>query len=224
MFRIVMFSFSLFSAVLFSSCSREDRQEVKQTIDSASQKLGHELDTIINTRLSNDSLFNNAPVEPGGGSTLRSKEFRSALNDIFDIYEDIKDELADDDTSGSREYAEEFSKVLKNTVTYAPAAEMDKEWKLWLSTTEKIIAEMSKSSVLSEQRKKFSELTSSMEVLVRKFGLDKRTIYKLDCSALPAKTFWLTDSKELDNPYTGKDKYNGKDENCVRVISSWKFE
>lgn len=224
MLRIVVFSFSLFSIVLFSSCSKEDRQEVKQTIDSASQKLGHELDTIINTRLSNDSVFNNAPVETGSGSTLKSKEFRSALNDIFDKYEDIKDELADDDTSGTRDNTEQFKKVLKNTVTYAPAAEMNKEWKLWLSTTEKIIAEMSALTTLSEQRKKFGELTNTMEVLVNKFGLDKRTVYKLNCSALPAKTFWLTDSKELDNPYTGNDKSNGKDESCVRVISQWKFE
>lgn len=31
-------------------------------------------------------------VESVNGSTLKSKEFRSALNDIFDKYEDIKDE------------------------------------------------------------------------------------------------------------------------------------
>ena len=224
MFRFSLIYFSLFSLLIFTSCTKEDRKEVKQTIDSASQKLGHELDTIINTKLTNDSVFNNAPVESTGGSTLKSKEFRSALNDIFDKYDDIRDDLADDDTSGARKKAQEFGQVLKNTVTYAPAAEMDKDWKLWLSTAEKIAADLSGSAQLSVQRKSFGELSNSMEVLVKKFGLDKRTIYKLKCTALADRTFWLTDSKELDNPYTGNDKTNGKDEKCVQVISSWKFE
>lgn len=206
------------------SCTKEDRKEVKQTIDSASQKLGHELDTIINTKLDNDSLFNNAPVESTGGSTLKSREFRSALNDIFDKYEDIKEELSDDDSAGTIKSAEEFNNVLKNTIAYAPARDMDNTWKLWLSSSEKIIRELISAKALLEQRKKFAELTLSMEDLVKNFGLDKRTIYKLTCTALADRTFWLTDSKDLSNPFTGKDKTNGKDEKCVRVINSWKFE
>lgn len=214
----------LISIFIFVSCTKEDRKEVKQTIDSASQKLGHELDTVINTKLNNDSLFNNAPVETINGAALKSKEFRSALNDIFDKYEDIKDDLADDDTSGARESADELSKILKNTQTYAPAAEMDRNWKLWLGGTERITGEFTAAALLSEQRKKFTELSGSMESLVKQFGLDKRTIYKLNCNALADGIFWLSDTKELDNPYTGKDKTNGRDEKCVKVIKSWKFE
>ena len=208
----------------FTSCTKEDRKEVKQTIDSASQKLGHELDTIINTRLNNDSLFNSAPVESVNGSTLKSKEFRSALNDIFDKYEDIKDELSDDDTAAARNNSEDMKKVLMTTGSYAPAAEMDRNWKLWVSSTEKIIAGLSAAKTISAQRKTFAELTSSMESLVKQFGLDNRTIYKLNCTALPDNSFWLTDSKDLDNPYSGKDTSNGKDEKCVQVVNSWKFE
>lgn len=208
----------------FISCTKEDRKEVKQTIDSASQKLGHELDTIINTRLNNDSLFNNAPVESINGSTLKSKEFRSALNDIFDKYEDIKDELSDDDTAGVRKNADDLKKVLMTTGSYAPAADMDRNWKMWVSTSEKIITRISAASNISAQRKNFSELTSSIESLVKQFGLDNRTIYKLTCNALQDNSYWLTDTKELDNPYAGKDKSNGKDEKCVQVINSWKFE
>ena len=224
MLRFVVISFSLFSIIFLSSCTKEDRKEVKQTIDSASQKLGHELDTIINTKLTNDSLFNNAPVESTGGSTLKSKEFRSALNDIFDKYEDIKDELSDDDTSAARKNAEDLKEVLANTTKYAPAAEMDKSWKLWISNAEKIIAGLSSARTLSSQRELFNDLTISMESLVKQFGLDKRTIYKLTCAALPDKLYWLTDSRELSNPYAGKDTSNGKDEKCVYVISAWKFE
>lgn len=220
------FGFLTFVLIMLSfiSCTKEDRKEVKQTIDSASQKLGHELDTIINTRLKNDSLFNNAPVESVNGSTLKSKEFRSALNDIFDKYEDIKDELSDDDTGAVRKNADDLKKVLSTTVSYAPQGEMDKNWKLWISTYEKVVADLSKASGLAAQRKVFSELTRSMENLVKQFGLDSRTIYKLTCKALPDNSYWLTDTKELDNPYAGKDNSNGKDEKCVQVINSWKFE
>ena len=212
-------------AILFlSSCTKDDRKEVKQTIDSASQKLGHELDTIINTKLNNDSIFNSAPVESFNGSTLKSKEFRSALNDIFDKYEEIKDELADDDTADVRKNAEDMKKVLMTTGSYAPAADIDKSWKLWVCTSEKVIAGLAAANTISAQRKTFSELTASMESMVKQFGLDTRTIYKLTCAALPGNTYWLTDSKEFDNPYSGKDTSNGKDEKCVKIVSSWKFE
>ena len=149
------FGFLTFVLIILSiiSCTKEDRKEVKQTIDSASQNLGHELDTIINTRLNNDSLFNNAPVESVNGSTLKSKEFRSALNDIFEKYEDIKDELSDDDTAGVRKNADDLKKVLMTTGSYAPAADMDRNWKMWVSTSEKIIVGLSAASNISAQRK-----------------------------------------------------------------------
>lgn len=57
MFRNQLIYFVFTFLFFLSSCSKEDRREVKQTIDSASQILGHELDTIINTKLDNDSLF-----------------------------------------------------------------------------------------------------------------------------------------------------------------------
>jgi len=219
-----MILLGFFSLLIFAACTKEDRKEVKQTIDSASQKLGHELDTVINTKLTNDSLFNNAPVESVNGANLKSKEFRSALNDIFDKYEDIKDDLSGDDTADVRKNADDLKKVLMTTGSYAPAADMGKDWKLWVSTSEKVIAALAAATGLEAQRKSFSELTASMESMVKQFGLDNRTIYKLKCTALSDNTYWLTDSKELENPFTGKDTSNGKDEKCVRVVSSWKFE
>lgn len=224
MFRNQLIYFVFTFLFFLSSCSKEDRREVKQTVDSASQILGHELDTIINTKLDNDSLFKSAPVEPVNSTSLKSKEFRSALNDIFDKYEDIKDELSDDDTAGVKNSAEEFKKTLLNTVKYAPAADMDNSWKMWVSTTEKIVSELSAAKTLSIQRKGFSELTGSMESMIKNFGLDNRTVYKLTCTAIPGKSFWLTESRSLDNPYSGNDTSNGKDEKCIRVAASWKFE
>lgn len=214
----------LAAAIGFSSCSKEDRREVKQTIDSASTTLGRDVDTLINTTLSKDSVFDKTAFEPLDPGKLKVKEFRSVLNDIFDNYVDIKEELEEDDTADVVKLSEEMKKILMSAATSAAQYEKSTEWKNWLTTFEKINADLSGAKDLITQRKLFSEMSVSMENMITKFGVKGKDIYKLTCSTLKDKNFWFTDSKDLDNPYYGKDKTNEKSGKCVQVVKGWKFD
>jgi hypothetical protein len=208
----------------FYSCTKQDRQEVKQTIDSASTTLGHDVDTILNKTLKGDSLFDKIKPEAADTSTLRNRDIRSSLNDIFDNYIDIKEELQDDDTADVLKQTGDIKKVLAGTVDGAGKNEKSTEWKSWLTTFEKINSELSLAKDLITQRKLFSEMSVSIENMIRQFGLNKKTVYKLTCSTMKEKSFWFTESKDMDNPYFGKDKSNEKNVNCVQVIKAWKFD
>ncbi len=214
----------LAAAAGFNSCSKEDRREVKQTIDSASTTLGRDVDTLINSTLSKDSVFDKTAFEPLDPSNLKVKEFRTVLNDIFDNYTDIKDELEDDDTGDVVKQAEEMRKILMSAGTSVARYEKSIEWKNWLTTFEKINADLAGAKDLMTQRKFFSEMSVSLENMITKFGVKGKDVYKLTCSTLKVKNFWFTDSKELDNPYYGKDTNNEKNEKCIQVVKAWRFE
>ncbi|MBE2218859.1 MAG: DUF3347 domain-containing protein [Ignavibacteria bacterium] len=219
-----VFVMLLAAAMGFISCSKQDRREVKQTIDSASTTLGRDVDTLINTDLNKDSVFNSTAFEPNDPTKLKVKVFRSVLNDIFDNYIDIKDELENDDTADVVKQSEEMKKILMSAATSAAQYEKSTEWKNWLTTFEKINADLAGAKDLITQRKIFSEMSVSIENMITKFGVKGKDIYKLSCSRLKDRSFWFTDSKDLDNPYYGKDKTNEKNEKCVQVVKGWKFD
>jgi hypothetical protein len=214
---------SVFTCYVFlSSCSKEDRQEVKKNIDSASNTLNKELDTLVNTIVNKDSVFENAVTEKIGAGGIASEDLRKKLNDIFDSYEDIKDELADDDTSGVQKAALELQQAIIRAQRSAAADKPDSKWKLWLSDIEKITSELTMTETLAEQRELFSDLTTSVNSMITQFGLHNKTIYKITCSKINKS--WFTESKELDNPYYGKDDANSRSDECAQVDKAWEFE
>jgi hypothetical protein len=217
---IIVLSVSLF----IISCSKTDRQEVKQQMDTASQKLGRELDTLVNTTVYGDSLYKNAPVTQADTTKLMRKSFRSDLNDVFEEYSDIKDELADDDTAGVVNQTQELKDALADIQKESVTGNMAGSWNGWVSSAEKLADKMVSAGTLEKQREVFGELTASVEKLVKEYGLSDMTIYKVSCSTVKSKiNYWLTDSKDNINPYYGKDKSNEKTKPCIEVQQAWKF-
>lgn len=211
-------------SVLFTSCSKEDRKTVKEGIDTASQKLGRELDTIVNTTVYADSVYQNAPKEAIDTSKLSRKDFRESLNDIFDEYADIKDELADDDSTAVTKQADELQQALMKAQTEAASEKTTSMWKLWVSSVEKITADLKNAKTLEKQRMLFSELSPVMESMIKNFGLNDMTVYRVSCETVKQKnTYWLTDSKDDANPFNGKDKSNEKSKPCITVEKAWIF-
>lgn len=210
--------------VIFFACSKNDRQEVKEKMDTASHKLGRELDTLINTTIYSDSLYRKAPVEVIDTTSIPRKNFRDNLTDIFDEYMDIRDELVSDDSTDVVKQAEEFQQAMKKAQTESASEKLGSSWRLWVSSAEKISGDLKTAGSLESQRKAFSDLSASMETLIKNFGLSDITIYKVSCSTVKQKSnFWLTDAKDSDNPYYGKDKSNEKSIPCVEVQKAWKF-
>lgn len=211
--------------IIFLSCKKEIQQDFKEKIDSASRTLGRDLDTLMNAALYNDSLYDNAPVEKIDTISLASKTFRKKLNGIFDEYSDIKDELVDDDTSGVIKQAEEFSRTLTKVQSEGASESPGTKWKLWVSSAEKIIADLKNTENLAKQRKIFADLSLTMETMIKSMGLNDKIVYKLFCSNVKEKNnFWLTDSKNNKNPYYGKDKANEKSKPCIEILKAFKFD
>src|SRR4030095_16122611 len=207
----------------FQACSKKTEQEVKKNIDTASQKLGHELDTLVNKLSTKDTLFDNAKVVKVDNSKLPAGDFRKRLNDVFDHYNDIKDNLANDDSSGVSKHATELKKALANVQKDTASQKLGSKWKTWVSSVEKTATELETTKSLEKQRNAFSVLSSSMEEMVKNFGIYNETIYKMKCATMPGKT-WLTDTKKINNPYSGKEKANGKSGQCAQVVEAWEFD
>lgn len=212
------------SSFLITSCSKQDQKVIKEGIDTASHKLGRELDTVVNNTVYGDSLYKNAPKEGIDESKLAGKTFRDKLNDIFDEYADIKDELADDDSAAVMKQADEFQQALMKAQTEAASEKVTSTWKLWVSSVEKITADLKAEKSLDKQRILFSELTVSTESMIKNFGLNNITVYRVSCETVKQKnSYWLTDSKDNANPYHGKDKSNEKSKPCINVEKVWEF-
>lgn len=209
--------------IFITSCSKKTEEEVKEKIDSASQVLGRDVDTLINKTIGKDSIYDTAPVEVVKNSA--GKDTRPDLNDIFDEYIDIRDELADDDSVSVNRQADELNQALLKTQTDNPDIRSDRKWRTLVSQMEKINAELRAAKTLKNQKSLFSELSGSVEEMILAFGLNNRTVYKAGCDNPALKNkFWLTDSKDRLNPYYGKDKANANSKSCIYIIKAWKFE
>ncbi|HEY3249746.1 MAG TPA: DUF3347 domain-containing protein [Ignavibacteria bacterium] len=214
----------------FISCSKKTEQDVKKTgeevkknIDTASQKLGHELDTLVNKITGKDSLFDNAKITKVDGSKLPKGEFRKKLNDIFDEYDDISGELSENDPGEVNKQASQLKRALTKAQSDTASEKLGPKWKTLVSSIEKIATNLENTKDLQKQRALFADLSNSIEDMVKSFGVYNKTLYKLRCSTEPGK-FWLTDSKVTDNPYFGEDKANEKSKPCLQVVEAWKFD
>jgi uncharacterized protein DUF3347 len=204
------------------SCTKKDQEDINKKIDTASHKLNRDVDTLVNKLSPNDSLYKNVNITKVDLSQLPGKEFRKQLNEIFDKYSDIKNALSSDDSAGAVKETSGFIQAIRNAQAMESAELTGTKWKLWISTVEKIISELSLSKTLKQQRVKFSDLSASMFDMIKTFGVYDKTIYKIECVKI--NRYWLTDSRETDNPYYGKDRSNEKSQPCFRIIETLKFD
>src|SRR4030095_13127728 len=154
-----------------------------------------------------------------------NEHFRDNLNNIFNEYSDIKDELADDDSLDITKQALDLKQAVLLFQTESASERSGHKWRIWVSSAEIIISDLKLAKTLDLQRKSFSELSSSIEAMIQSFGLKGKTIYKVECTGLKQKNnFWLTDSKNNLNPYYGKDRSNERSKSCIHVIKKWEFD
>jgi hypothetical protein len=204
------------------SCSKKTQEEINKQIDTASHKLNRDVDTLVNKLTPNDSLFKNVNITKVDVSRLPGKEFRKKINEIFDNYAEIKDALSNDDSLKVKKETAGITQSIRSAQAMESAELTGNKWKLWISTVEKIISELSLSVSLKQQRTKFSDLSETILEMVKTFGVYDKTIYKIECVKI--NRYWLTDSEETDNPYYGKDRSNEKSRPCFRIIETLKFD
>jgi len=217
----------------FISCNKKT-ESLKEKIDSTATKIGKEIDTAasklkqnIDTLISSkgDSAFKNVTITTADNSKLASKQFRNKLNDAFTYYLHIRNELVEGDAPEAQKQARKLIDALHKSETEGGSEATDSKWKSSASSIEKIAGDIEKTNNIDKQRSLFNDLTDKMLAFVKEYGLSGKTVYLMECNkALSGRGGkWLSDSKNIDNPYFGEDT-NQKSINCVKVIEGWKFE
>jgi len=167
------------------------------TIDAAAQLQGKR-SMMTNSNLDEDS---NAEIV----RLQVSKTFQKQLKNVVDSYLLLKDDLVNDDASGSATYAK---KMLSNldSVDMKLLTNMDAHSQ-WMSLLNKIkisVISISKDSDISSQRNYFKPLSSNITKAVELFGINQK-VYSQFCPMADNNNgaYWLSLSDEIRNPYYG---------------------
>ena len=226
--RILYISIITGCIFLFISCAKKTPNEISKDIqknaDTLSHRLNRDVDTIVNTKYANDSIFNSVKADQMDNSKLPSKDFRKNNNDIFSHYSDIKNHLAKDDSGGVQKAAKDMHQSLLDALSES-ANEKISDSKKTSSKLETVISDLENTVSINKQRILFSDLTDNFINFIMVYGLYDKTIYFLNCDKMAAgkKNSWLTDKKDMDNPYYGKDRTNEKSAPCLNILKVWKF-
>jgi hypothetical protein len=124
-----------------------------------------------------------------------------SLSDILPVYYSIKDALVSGDAVLASSKASEFVRVL-NTTTGKLAASGEKASMLTVSN------KIASTKDLEKQRTSFSKLSTEMMALVKSStSTPAEPVYKFFCPM--KKSVWLSNKKEVKNPYYGSSMLTG---------------
>lgn len=206
-------------SLFLTSCSEKQQQTVKKELDTAGKNISKTIDTVSKKLSPADTIFESVQVKEVKVKSPLSAELNSSLEDVFDHYVDIKEELADNDSVDSRKHALALLETI-NKASQEIDVPLKKNWNDIGKKFSQYNTLIENSSTLKQQRELFAKLSAAMAGVVEQFGIPGKTIYRLrsDDSPYGKNSIWLTDSKSSEDPYTGGD--DGK----VVVVDAWEFE
>jgi len=220
MYLLKTLSFIFIMTLTLSSCSEKDTNTSAKKIDTLKDNSTKAKDTVILELSPGDSIFDNSDVKFINLKNKNAENLNDKMEDFLDIYIDIKDDLADNDSVSVKENA---IKALDLIVKYSndSSVSVNKQWIL----TEKKAAEyrdkIMSANTLKKQREWFSKLSESFSGALTEYGFPGDKIYELSSTStdLPYKN-WFTDSKETDDPYSN----NGDEEDSILVVNTWEYK
>lgn len=178
-----------------------------------------------NTSHPNDETKVDMPDSSSKGRETANNEKKSALNDVYDKYIDIKDALYSNDADKVKSYVGDMKKELDNVKTSDLQPADVEEWNKMAGQLREPLNKMEAAKDIKEQRIEFAVLSESMIAAVKKMGLNNKTTYVQHCPM--AKTHkgegadWLSQKEKVENPYYGdKDKMSA----CGETTEPLKYE
>jgi hypothetical protein len=228
--KIKAMFFLVLVLVILNSCKTETTEDIGKKIDTVATNIGKEIDTLAkNVTGAKDTLFDKIKVMDADTTGKAPDNVRSRLNGVFSDYIDIKNALADNDSSKAVNEANQLKKSLEGITDTSMTEKMRTGWKSGTAKVNKAADDIAAAKTLEDQRKAFSQLSEGMMSLIKTYGLNGRTVYVLQCSdtKIKYKAVWLVDSKDSDNPYAGgkaSDADDNKSAKCGEVKEAWKFD
>lgn len=129
-----------------------------------------------------------------------------SFQDVITQYLNIKNALADDNSSNAASAAGNLLTALKNVETDKFSNEESKAWKKYLSKLENHAEHISQSTDIEHQRKHFAGLSSDLYSTLKKIKENSVELYYQYCPMAEdgSGAYWLSEKSEIVNPYMGQ--------------------
>lgn len=146
-----------------------------------------------------------ADTHPGGPQFEVDKTFQDQLARVFQSYLKLKDSFVATDPAAVKQGANDLKAVLKAIDTKMLNGPALNDWANYSNNLDMALSEMVSSDDIEAQRASFSTLSENLYKSVRAYGLGGPTAYYEFCPMAfnNQGAFWLSDSKEIRNPYFG---------------------
>jgi len=143
-----------------------------------------------------------APAEP-----LFSVDatFQQQVAFTFEAYLKVKDALVASDAGQVKTEAANLKKIIKAIDLKMLSGPALNDWTNYANNLDLALAEMVGTDDIEVQRTSFSDLSDNLYKSIKAYGLGAATAYHEFCPMAfnNQGAFWLSDSKEIRNPYFG---------------------
>jgi Cu(I)/Ag(I) efflux system membrane fusion protein len=134
------------------------------------------------------------------------EKFRTQLNEVVNSYLRIKDALAKNDVKIASKYAAELVLAVPNVDAGLLNKSKQNDWNQQASLLIENGKKINKNSDLQTQRKALQALSEEVKYIAQNFGPLPVTLYQQYCPmAFGSGGYWLSNSREILNPYLGAD-------------------
>jgi Cu(I)/Ag(I) efflux system membrane fusion protein len=181
------------------------------TVDAASQLAGKP--SMMNLEGSNavtehsTAAINNSTDSQTNMETTMvvSKQFQQQLNNVFEIYLNLKDALVADNGNKAKMAAQNLLKQLsKVDMELLTNNEAHTQWMAIHTKIKTLTTNISKTSDIEIQRDHFKDISTQLIKAIKLFGINKM-VYEQFCPMANDDhgAYWLSTSAAINNPYFG---------------------
>jgi len=147
----------------------------------------------------------NSTVDSAKQGQEASKDKAQNDDDVFGAYVGLKNALVDGNAEKAKERAGNVKKQIASVKADKMTPDEIKDWNAQAAKLNADLDQIQGSTDLKGQRAAFSHLSDDLLVNIKKYGLAKRTVYHDFCPMYNNGANWLSETKEIKNPYYGKD-------------------
>ncbi|MCU0390074.1 MAG: DUF3347 domain-containing protein [Thermoflexibacter sp.] len=124
------------------------------------------------------------------------------LNELLTSYYGIKNALVAEDGTTASIQADVFIKTLSEINVEKMASKEQKTWKEYADKIKFDAEHIAETKDASHQRDHFNDLSNNLFAVLKAFKVNTAEVYQQFCPM--KKTYWLSESSDIKNPYYGK--------------------
>ncbi|MFZ2338408.1 MAG: efflux RND transporter periplasmic adaptor subunit [Bacteroidales bacterium] len=145
-------------------------------------------------------------IKTAGEKTIVDKDFIMQLNNLLDLYLNLKNYLVQDDSKMAIQAAGNFQKALSGVDMKRLSGDNHLKWMDLSGRIAESLASIITSDGLEQERKAFHTLSKDLYAAIKTFGMIDKTVYYQFCPMYDNNKggYWLSETEEIRNPYFGK--------------------